>query len=208
MTYQRPAYEQVTIAHGDHTVTLRPTLRVAATLVERHGFPALFRAVDDSNLSIISEIILTAATNRQDAARFLFFQAREPLLLFFIAVRQSLAELISMFQPATDPKASPSTGKGKPATWQEAYAALYGYGTGWLGWTQEATWTATPTEIDRAYSAHIDRLVMTGVITRDEKTEKAPDPEQVARNVAAGLDPEFDRAGIEALRGSIMRAGR
>ncbi|WEJ38169.1 hypothetical protein [Sinorhizobium prairiense] len=72
MTYQRPAYEEVTIAHGGNAVTLRPSLRAAAILESRYGFPALYRALDELNITIISEIILSASVIRQDAAAFLF----------------------------------------------------------------------------------------------------------------------------------------
>ena len=207
MTYQRPAYEQVTIAHDGNTVALRPTLRAAATLEARYGFPALDRALNDLNFTIISHIILSCAITRQDAAAFLTSHPERPLFPFFMAVRQPLAELISMFMPAFDPKAKPSTGSGKPMPWADAYADMYAGATGWLGWTPETAWNSTPTEISRAMSAHFDRLVTTGVLTRTEKQDaKAADPEQAARNEAAGLDPEFDRAGLQALKMKIASA--
>lgn len=203
MTLQRPAYEQVTIAHGGNTVTLRPSLRAAATLQARCGFPALYRALDELNLTTICEIILIAA-HGQGAAAFLGGNSGKPLFPFFMAVRQPLTDLVTMLQPAPDPKAKASTGKGKPMPWAEVYAALYDTATGWLGWTPETAWNATPTEITRAYAAHLDRLVTTGVLTRDDKQAvKASDPEQAAHNVAAGLDPEFDRAGLHALKAKI-----
>jgi hypothetical protein len=204
MNYQRPAYEQVTIAHGGITVTLHPSLRAAATLEARHGFPALFRALDDLNLTIISEIILTACSSRQDAVAFLSVHPGRPLFPLFMAVRGPLADLVSMFMPAPDLKAKPSTGSGKPMPWAEVYGTLYDSATGWLGWTPDTAWNATPTEITRAMSAHFDRLVTTGVLVRDDKgASKERDPEQAARNVADGLDPEFDRAGLRALKAKV-----
>ena len=188
MNYQRPAYEQVMIVHGGDAVTLRPSLRAAVILVERHGFPALFRALDDFNLTIISEIILTASIKRQDAAAFLSSYAGNPLFPFFLTIREPLAELVSMLQPAPDPKAKPSTGKGKPMTWMEVYSALYGVATGWLGWTPETAWNATPTEIDRAHAAHIERLVTTGIIIRDKEQSTHDPREEVAeQEVKSGL---------------------
>jgi hypothetical protein len=205
MTYQRPAYEQVTIAHGGNTVTLRPNLRAAATLEARHGFPALFRAPFDLNLTIISDIILTASRPGHDATAFLSSISGKPLFPFFMAVRQPLADLVSMFMPAPNPKAEPSTGTGKPMPWSEVFATLYDSETGWLGWTPDTAWNATPTEITRAMSAHFDRLLTTGVLIRDKATAKAPDPEQAARNIAENLDPEFDRAGLRALKAKISQ---
>ncbi|WP_457586094.1 hypothetical protein [Ensifer canadensis] len=206
MTYQRPAYEQVTIAHGGNTVTLRPSLRAAVTLEGRFGFPAMFRALDDFNLTIISEIILAASVSRQDAAAFLGGNLGRPLSSFIGAARMPLAELVSMLMPAPVQRlhtASPIP-SGKSVAWSDFYADLYEKATGWLGWTPETTWNATPTEIDRAYSGHIEKLkAIHGSSEEDKPTEKAPDPEQAARNVAAGLDPEFDRAGLRALKAKI-----
>ncbi|MBP2446377.1 hypothetical protein [Rhizobium leguminosarum] len=205
MNLQRPAFEQVTIAHGGNSVTLRPSLRAAATLEERHGLPALFRALNDLNLTIISDIILTASLPGHDAAAFLSSTSGKPLFPFFMAAQKPLADLVSMFMPAPDPKAPPSTGTGKPMPWSEVFATLFDSATGWLGWTPDAAWNATPTEITRAMSAHFDRLVRTGVLVRDKTTAKAPDPEQAARNIAENLDPEFDRAGLRALKAKISQ---
>lgn len=204
MTYQRPAYEQVTIAHGGNTVTLRPSLRAAITLEARYGFPAMFRALEEGNLTIISEIILAASVSRQDAAAFLLGLDGRPLSSFIGPARLPLAELVSMFRPApvirldTKALAAPT---GKSVAWADYYADLYEKATGWLGWTPETAWNATPTEIDRAYSGHVDKLkAMHG---GEDKEEKQNDPDQAARNVAAGLDPEFDRNALRALKAKI-----
>jgi len=158
MTYQRPAYEEVTIAHHGNAVTLRPSLRAAVTLEAHFGFASMFRALDEGSFTIISEIILAASISRQDAAAFLFSQAGKPLSSFIMAVRAPLAMLVAMLQPALDPNVKPAPGTAKPVPWQEFYADLYEKATGWLGWTPETAWNATPTEIDRAYSGHIAKL--------------------------------------------------
>lgn len=193
MNLQRPAYEEVTIAHGGNTVTLRPTLRAATTLEARHGFPALFRAPFDFNMTVLSEIILTACSDRQSAAAFLSSLSGKPLFPFFMAVQQPLADLLSMFTLESDPKAPPSTGTDKLMPWLEVYRTLYRRATGALGWTPEAAWNATPTEITEAY---VGRFGSGGT---------QPDPEQAARNEALGLDPEFDRAGLRALKAKISQ---
>lgn len=203
MTYQRPAYEEVVIAHDGYTVTLRPSLRAAVTLESRFGFPALYRALDDFSITVISEIILAASRSRQDAAAFLLSLVGKPLFPFFLSVRQPLAELVSMLTPAPDTKAKATT--GKPVAWPDFYSDLYEKATGWLRWPPETAWNATPTEIDRSYLAFIERSRWLGGSSEDDKqpTDKAPDPEQAARNLAAGLDPEFDRMGLRALKAKI-----
>ncbi|WP_320202373.1 hypothetical protein [Agrobacterium rosae] len=195
----RPAYEQVTIAHGGDTVTLRPSLRAATTLEARFGLPAMFRALDEGSFTIISEIILAASSSRQDAAAFLAGIPGKPLSHFFDSTLAPIYQLVVMFIPAADKNAKPTGNPGKPVAWPDYYADLYEKATGWLGWTPEQAWNATPTEIDRAYSGHIAKLkAIHG--SSDTKEDKQTDPEQAARNVAAGLDPEFDRAGLRALK--------
>ncbi|MGP4669360.1 hypothetical protein [Agrobacterium pusense] len=208
MTYKRPAYEEVRIALGDNiAVTLRPTLRAAVTLEARYGFPTLFRALEEGSFTVISDIIQTATDSRDDAAARLSVHPGESLSSFIGLARIPLAELVSMFMPAPDAQASNIRPSGKSIAWGEYYADLYEKATGWLGWTPEQAWNATPTEIDRAYTGHIAKLkAIHGSGEDDKPTGKAPDPEQAARNVADGLDPEFDRAGLRALKAKIAGA--
>ncbi len=202
----RPAYEQVTITHGGNTVMLRPSLRAATTLEARFGFPTMFRALDEGSFTIISEIILAASSPAQGAAAFLAGIPGKPLSSLFDAVQAPLFQLVMMLRPAPMKEARKSalTSPEKPVPWPDYYVDLYEKATGWLGWTPDAAWNATPTEIDRAYTGHIAKLkAIHG--SSDGKEEKQTDPEQAARNVAAGLDPEFDRAGLQALKAKIAR---
>ncbi len=206
MTYQRPAYEEVKIAHGGNTVTLRPSLRAAATLEARYGFPAMFRALDQGNLTIIFEIILVSVgSGYQNVAGLHPSSLAIPLSTFFDAVRRPLAELVAMFMPAPVQQLDTRPRTGKPLPWSDYYAALYEQATGWLGWTPEAAWNATPTEIERAFSGHVAKLKAINGSGEDDQqpAQKEHDPEQAARNVADGLDPEFDRAGLNALKMKI-----
>ncbi len=214
MTYKRPAFEQVKIAHGGNIVTLRPTLRAAVTLEAAFGFPAMFRALAEGNFTIISEIIRATANSRADAAAFLSVHPEGPLSSFFAAVRMPLIELVSMLMPAPvqplDAKAAvPTPSSAESVTWPIFYAHQFEQATGWLGWTPEQAWNATPTEIDRAYRGLIAKtnakLKAIHGSSEDDKqaSTKATDPEQAARNAESGLDPEFDRAGLRALKMKI-----
>lgn len=200
MTKRRAAYEAIEIVHGGNTVTLRPSLRAATILEQLHTLPALFKAIEDQNFTIISEIILASCSGSQNAAAFLSSFPERPLLPFFQAVQAPLVELVSMFVPAPDnERVQPlhTTPAAKPVTWAQVYAALFDRATGWLGWTPEQAWNSTPTEINRAYHAYIEKLK--AIHGSADSDTKQPDPEQAERNIANGLDPEFDRAGLHAL---------
>lgn len=201
MTFTRRAHEEVTIAHGGSTVSLRPSLRAATVLEDRFGLPAIERGLAELNFTIISEIILTLSTSRQDAAAFLSSLRGRPLLPFFLSVRAPLAELVSMLTPAPDPKAKHKATTGKPVTWGEVFAILYDRATGWLGWTPEQAWNATPTEINRAYEAHLEKLkAIHG--SGEEKARPDVDTEALSELLKSDdLDPEFDRERLHALKG-------
>jgi len=202
---KRPACEQVTITHGGNTVALRPSLRAAVTLVDRYGFPALLRGLDEGSFTVIREIILSSG-NRQDAAAFLLDISGKPLSSFIMAAREPLFQLVAMFMPAPNPNAKPTNGSGKPVKWSDFYADLFQKATGWLEWTPKAAWNATPTEIDRAFTGYVEKLKAIHGSGEDNQPRSATDPDQAPRNAADGLDPEFDRAGLRALKAKI--AGR
>ena len=200
----RPAYEQVEISHGGNTLTLRPSLRAATILEARFGLPAMFRALDEGSFTTISEIILSASSSRQDAAAFLAGIPGKPLSHFFDAALAPIYQLVVMLIPAADKNAKPTGNHGKSIAWSEFYAHQFEQATGWLGWTPEQAWNATPTEIDRAYSGLIAKLKAIHGSGEDKPADKQADPEQAAHNVAAGLDPEFDRAGLRALKANLF----
>lgn len=65
-----------------------------------------------------------------------------------------------------------------------------------------------PTEIDRAYSGLIAKLKAIHGSSEDEKqpAKTAPDADLANRMKADGLDPEFDREGLRALKMKIASA--
>lgn len=85
---------------------------------------------------------------------------------------------------------------------REYFQSLYRYATGWLGWSPADTWTASPTEIEAAFTAHIDRLVMMAPGASETETDQ-PDnytPERLRQIEEQGFDPAFDRHSLHALK--------
>lgn len=203
MTSQRPAYEQVTFVHGGNTVTLRPSLRAAATLEERFGFPALYRALAEQNFTIISEIIRATRTENLEPAPV----TDKPLFLFFAETLHPVARILDMLRPEAEPNATATSGKS--VSWKEAYRELYKVATGWLGWTPQTAWEATPNEIAMAYSAHIARLKAIHGSADDQSSSYQQAPHDLAERLSSdGIDHEFDREGLQALKASIAGARR
>lgn len=207
MTFKRPAYEQVTIAHGGSAVTLRPTLRAATILEDKFGFPAIDKGLAELDFIIVSEIILAASCSRQDAAVFLSVHPERPLSPFFEAVIDPLSDLVRMFIPAPvqrRDKAQPAT--GERMTFAEMFETFFDTATGFLEWTPEEAWNATPTEINRAYAAHMNKLKAINGTGEDDKQPTKPDAyntERMEQIDKQGFDPAFDRDRLRALKMKI-----
>ncbi|MDW5314083.1 hypothetical protein [Rhizobium sp. PL01] len=193
----RLAYDEFTLEHGGKTVTLRPSLRAVSYLEARYGFETLFRHVDEFNLTTIREIILAASQARRDAAAFLLCISGEPLSLIHSVVAAPVADLCRAFIPAAEPNAKRTT--CTPVPWPEFYRELYRTATGALGWTPAEAWAATPTEINEAFIGYISMLNLSRGSGEAQSDEDKP---------VKLTDPDLDRSTLEALRGSIKRAGR
>jgi hypothetical protein len=183
---------------------LRPSLRACTRLVRRHGLPALLVAAQEFNTTIIADMLREAGI-------------KPALLLAEIAaiglgtVRNRLTEPLVQFVLAVagidpDDTSTPALVTGTPMTPAEYHAELFKAATGWLGWTPEEAWNATPAEIIAAKGGQTDLItdVLKAVFrspdqpsaTADHYTEK-----QLKQIETDGHDPAFDRAGLHALKG-------
>ena len=196
--------DEFTLSHGGYTVRLRASLRAAMRLERLHdGFGPLITKLDQFDTTTIRDTIFIAASDYSAAQRFLASISTEPLQAYRHAVTGPLASLLAAFFPpeATD-TTSTSTTPVKPVPWSEAYAQLYQIGTGWLGWTPAETWAATPTEITQALEGRVAHLIaMNGGTGITETTSASAAQRQ--ENIDAGLDPDFDRAGLQSLKAKL-----
>lgn len=185
---------------------LRPSLRASMRLVQRHGLPGLLAAVQGFNVTIIMDMLREAAIKpslllAEIAAIGLgtvLNRLTGPLATFVLAIAG-----VDPFD-TTPPKAV----TGKAADPEQVFAQLFGIATGWLGWTPEEAWNATPAEIIAARTGRTDLITdilqavfgkpedTTGGTTTDHYTDA-----QLNQIEEAGRDPAFDRAGLHALKG-------
>lgn len=192
----------ITLAHGGNTVRLRPSLRTAMTLERLHGgFAGLFRRLRDFDTATITTVIEVAATDERQASALLGTIANAPLKGFSQAAQAPLAALCEALMPMPPEPSRNSSSKGKPMPWAEVYRELYRTSTGWLGWPPEAAWNATPDEITEAFNGHLAKLKAIHGAADDDTDSTTP--EQRDNNLAAGLDPDFDREGLRALKAKL-----
>ncbi|MEH6645512.1 hypothetical protein [Sulfitobacter sp.] len=206
MTF-RPAYD-VALEYGGHTVCLRASLRAATYLEALHnGFPALVTKVTQGHTGTLRQIILNSATD-QSAAQHLLGAMKGAKLIDVqkVLITPAFAILTALMTPdlATGQAEAAKAPTGKPVKWATLYADLYKIATGWLGWTPDTAWSATLPEILNAFDGHVEQLKAVHGTADDDATE-APgmSADQRQANIDAGLDPEFDRAALHALKAKL-----
>lgn len=197
----RPAYDEITLALGSWSVRLRPSLRAASHFACEDGFAYLAQRLAEFHLGTVRDLITVAATDRNEAIAFLDQIGRTPLKNVADAVAAPLLALVAGFVPAPDDDAK-GDHSGKPMPWPKVYRVLYRRATGWLGWTPEAAWNATPTEIMEAVAGLSEKLkAIHGAPDKDaDHKPDAYSAEQLRQIEAQGFDPAFDREGLRALK--------
>lgn len=155
MNKQRPILSDVTISLGRFFVTLRPTLRAAATLHERWGgFAPLLKAVSQGNHSAICDLIRVSAIS--DASGVLNTIEYEALHFSLHALAEPLARFVLSLAGVDEGKENRK--EGEPITFDEFHHRLFEIATGWLGWSPDQAWDATPGEILAAQRGRLELL--------------------------------------------------
>ncbi|UWR59116.1 hypothetical protein [Phaeobacter inhibens] len=194
------------MACGGNTVWLRPSLRAATRLEAlQNGFPALLAKISQLDTTTLRNVISYAATD-QDAAQVVLRGMAETSLRDIQQACISPVYALIMALTLTGSDDEPASENAKPVAWADLYADLFKSATGRLGWTPQNAWNATLPEILQALEGHADWMnVLHG---SPEEDQDGPTDEQRKQNEAEGLDPEFDRTGLMALRElSAMRVG-
>lgn len=206
MTF-RPAYD-VALEYGGHTVFLRASLRAATYLEALHnGFPALLTKATQGHTGTLRQIILNSATDRSAAQNLLDTMKGAKLIgvqQFLITPAFALITALMTPDLANGQAEAAKAPTGKPIKWADLYADLYKIATGWLGWTPDTAWNATLPEIMQAFDGHIEQLKAVHGSADDDATETpGMSVDQRQANIDAGLDPDFDRAALHALKAKI-----
>jgi len=198
----RPASD-IALTYGSNTVWLRPSLRAATVLERMHGgFVPLLQKVQQGHTGTLREIVLNSATDRAAGQRLVGAMKGATI----VTIHKTLAEpafalIAALMTPDKDQGEAAKAPSGKPVAWGDLYADAYKIATGWLGWTPETAWSATLPEILQAFDGHIDQLkAVHGSAEDATNTTPAMSADQRQANIDAGLDPDFDREGLRALK--------
>jgi hypothetical protein len=150
--------------------TLRASLWAAFNLYQEHGsYAALATAIAAGSFSAYCSIIRNACTDRAEFGRFqASLMDDDALTAAILETRDDLLRFVRILAGADNAKAEPSA---KPITFEEYHTRLFKIGTGWLGWTTDATWDATASEILTAYEGRLDLLKAVFGKSGDEPTE-------------------------------------
>jgi hypothetical protein len=195
----RLASDEITIRVSDATVRLRPTLRAALRLERRYGgFEAIVRAIADGNLTVIADVIRETSTRLSDIPDILETVGLMPLRIGLECLTEPLIQHVFALagfdkENAEESDRQPS---GKPMSFAEYHEKLFGIATGWLGWSPETAWDATPSEIIVAYQGKLDMLKAVFGSSKEAEPEQAAEPTF-----------ERDRASWSALKLSALAGG-
>jgi len=139
------------------TVILRASLRAAFRLNDKYdGFQALYLAVHDGDTAAVADLIDATCTN-QSLYAWSNFNAEQYGALGRRDVTDQLLPFIPVLCGASD-NSDAEPRSGEPLSHEEYFTQLYQIGTGWLGWTPEATWNATIAEVLNAKKGRDDLL--------------------------------------------------
>ncbi|WP_024816307.1 hypothetical protein [Methylopila sp. 73B] len=151
------AAEEITIKIGLERITLRPTLRAALRLERRHeGLAVLVSKIQDGDLFAIADVLREHSSTWSDVPSFIeslgaphgLYAGVDHLIPALVAHVYALAgvDITAEQNDQTDAEGDPRSG-----TRRDGFAAhlvdLFEVATGWLGWSPDTAWNATPAEI-------------------------------------------------------------
>lgn len=180
----RLASPPITITVDGAKATLRPSLRAAYLLEQKHGFKAVLQGVNDGNVGIIADI-LAVADDEETVGKLLRETAVHGIIkLDFL--RPALIEFLAVLIGLGDDEEEAEAAK-KPIALTDFFEQLFEIATGWLGWTPDQAWAATPREIiaaQRGFMAQRNAL-LTAIFGKPE--EHDPREEVSEEQVLSGL---------------------
>ncbi|WP_375763076.1 phage tail assembly chaperone [Bradyrhizobium sp. Pha-3] len=155
----RLANDGIAISLDNETIHLRATLRAAFRLERAYGgFQKLSEAIYAAQFSTFEEVIRLSAVDPDTALdRYYKFVLSKPLVEVARDLVGPLLKFVELLA-GVDGEQSDTKSTGTPMSFEEGFTKLFRIATGWLGWTPEQAWNATPAEIMEAYQGRMEML--------------------------------------------------
>ena len=192
------------LEHDGETVRLRPSVRAATVLLNEHRFGSIGHHIVTGKLSMVLAVAEATADDPEAAHRLITRRVEENGALALTDWVEPLCFLVAdCFGIDADAEHAAERDQpepGKPLDFGKALTDLYEIGTGWLGWTANDTWQATPAEIMAAHRGLMAKLkAIHG--SADEEDQPSHDPQ-------AEVSHDEIQVGLAKLRANAMRGTR
>lgn len=154
------ADSEITITFDGERIVLRPSLRAAMRLERRFdGFDNLIRGIVEQNTGVMSALIEECAEYpRNSLTDFLDYDARQPLACKLASLVEPLMALVMALAGVDYEDIDVVTDSDDRVAYADHFERLFKLATGWLGWSPDQAWNATPGEIKAAYEGRLDLL--------------------------------------------------
>ena len=177
----------ITVSH--ETIRLRASLRASLRLERQfRGFDKIVAAISDGNVSVMAAVIRECSDEKTDLADLLDSGGALSIRIALDHIVEPLIAhvgILAGFDP--DAPEGKNDADGEILSFAEYHAKLFRLATGWLGWTPDAAWNATPAEITEAYQGRVEMLgAMFGTGTKDKPTTAKPNAATRRRLSALG----------------------
>jgi hypothetical protein len=150
------AANSFTLKLGDKSLDLKPSLRAAVFLNQKYaGFQNLSRYIAEGSLTTSTDLITWTVDDKQAWADYALTDTRS-MMPDVMAARDQLLDFVPVLTGSNTKSDQPQT--GKPISFDEYFTRLFKIGTGWLGWSPDVTWNATPSEILAAFEGRQEML--------------------------------------------------
>ena len=150
--------DKTTIAFAPGPVVLRPSLRAAFRLERKYnGFHNLFNAVVSGTLTAFSDVLKEGTGTSSALTDYLDQAGNEPLA---VTLDLLTGPVVTFLLTLSGSEQNKRLAIGEPMPFVDYHTKLFGIATGWLGWSPEEAWNATPAEILEAQKAHREKLIV------------------------------------------------
>lgn len=172
--------EDIQVSIGGELIALRPSLRNALTLARLPGsFPALLHQVQEGSLTAAVKILKPHWQGTFASAQI--FEALDrlegPLTEYVIAC--------TGIDDSTKDGGKAQSKNVERIGFEEHLERLFMVATGWLGWTPDEAFEATPREIMLAYQGRIDLLQ--AIFGGSDSKSNLPDAKALEDRMKASL---------------------